>query len=113
MIDALRDLGYNNKTSAICEHVGNSFRWRSKDVRLYFHEKGKKKDARRIDVLVLDNGVGMSPNVLRAVTAFGGSLCYDNRETVGKYGMGMKEAALSMGPVLRSTRGRNPAQSTA
>jgi hypothetical protein len=48
----------------------------------------------------MDNGVGMSPNVLRAVTAFGGSLCYDNRDTVGKYGMGMKAAALSMGPTL-------------
>lgn len=101
MINALRDLGYNNTTSAICEHVDNSFQWRGQDVRLYFHEKGgKRKDARKIDVLVLDNGVGMSPNVLRAVTAFGGSLCYDNRETVGKYGMGMKAAALSMGPTL-------------
>jgi hypothetical protein len=99
MINALRDLGYNNTTSAICEHVDNSFQWSGQDVRLYFHEKGKK-DARKIDVLVLDNGVGMSPSVLRAVTAFGGSLCYDNRETVGKYGMGMKAAALSMGPVL-------------
>src|SRR5580700_271092 len=100
MINALRDLGYNNTTSAICEHVDNSFQWRGQDVRLYFHEKGKRKDIRKIDVLVLDNGVGMSPNVLRAVTAFGGSLCYDNRETVGKYGMGMKAAALSMGPTL-------------
>ena len=42
----------------------------------------------------------MSPNVLRAVTAFGGSLCYDNRQTIGRYGMGMKAAALSMGPTL-------------
>lgn len=99
MINALRDLGYNHTTSAVCEHVDNSFQWGSQDVRLYFHEKGKK-GARKIDVLVVDNGVGMSPNVLRAVTAFGGSLCYDNRETVGKYGMGMKAAALSMGPAL-------------
>lgn len=100
MINALRDLGYNHTTSAICEHVDNAFQWGAQNVRLYFHEKGKKKDARKIDVLVLDNGVGMAPNVLRAVTAFGGSLCYDNRETVGKYGMGMKAAALSMGPTL-------------
>jgi hypothetical protein len=99
MISALRDLGYNHTTSAICEHVDNSFQWGGQEVRVYFHEKGKK-GARKIDVLVLDDGSGMSPNVLRAVTAFGGSLCYDNRETVGKYGMGMKTAALSMGPTL-------------
>src|SRR6516165_7494617 len=48
----------------------------------------------------MDNGHGMSSNVLRAVTAFGGSLCYDNRQTVGKYGMGMKASALSIGPTL-------------
>ena len=99
MINALRDLGYNHTTSAICEHVDNSFQWGAQDVRLYFHEK-RKKGSRKIDILVMDDGVGMSPNVLRAVTAFGGSLCYDNRETVGKYGMGMKAAALSMGPTL-------------
>lgn len=99
MISALRDLGYNHTTSAICEHVDNSFQWGAQEVRVYFHEKGKK-GARKIDVLIIDDGVGMSPNVLRAVTAFGGSLCYDNRQTVGKYGMGMKAAALSMGPTL-------------
>ena len=99
VISALRDLGYNHTTSAVCEHVDNSFQWGGQDVRVYFFEKGRRGN-RTIDVLVLDNGIGMSPNVLRAVTAFGGSLCYDNRTTVGKYGMGMKAAALSMGPTL-------------
>lgn len=98
LINGLRDLGYTTTTSGICEHVDNAFQWSAKEVRVYFHEKGKK--GRRIDVLILDDGVGMPPNVLRAVTAFGGSLCYDNRETVGKYGIGMKAAALSMGPTL-------------
>lgn len=74
MISALRDLAYNHTTSAICEHIDNSFQWGGKNVRLYFHEKGKK-GARKIDVLIVDDGVGMSPNVLSAVTAFGGSLC--------------------------------------
>ena len=73
MINALRDLGYNNTTSAICEHVDNSFQWGATQVRIYFHEKGKgKKGAQKIDVLVFDDGVGMSPNVLRAVTALAG-----------------------------------------
>ena len=61
--------------------------------------RAKRKDDHKIDVLILDNGGGGFCRA-RAVTAFGGSLCYDNRETVGKYGMGMKAAALSMGPVL-------------
>ncbi len=32
--------------------------------------------------------------------AFGGSMCFENREGIGRYGVGMKTAALSLGPVL-------------
>src|SRR5262249_45298908 len=32
--------------------------------------------------------------------AFGGSMVYENRTGIGRYGVGMKAAALSMGPVM-------------
>jgi Histidine kinase-, DNA gyrase B-, and HSP90-like ATPase len=99
LVNALRDLGYSDTTSAICEFVDNSVQWGAKEVRVYFNETGKK-DKKRIDVLVFDDGSGMPPNVLRAATAFGGSMCFDNRSGIGRYGVGMKSAALSMGPVL-------------
>jgi len=67
--------------------------------------KGEKK---RIDVLVFDDGDGMAPNVLRAATAFGGSMCFGNREGIGRYGMGMKGAALSMGPELNIISWQKP-----
>jgi hypothetical protein len=99
LVNALRDLGYNDTTSAICEHVDNAVQWGANEVRIYFNELGRKNE-KKIDVLVYDNGVGMAPNVLRAVTAFGGSLCFENREGIGRYGMGMKAAALSISPRL-------------
>jgi len=99
LVNALRDLGYSDTTSAVCEFVDNSVQWGAKEVRVYFNETGKK-DKKRIDVLVFDDGGGMPPNVLRAATAFGGSMCFDNRSGIGRYGVGMKSAALSMGPVL-------------
>jgi hypothetical protein len=37
---------------------------------------------------------------------------YDNRLGIGRFGVGMKTAALSMGPVLKSIPGRNGAQFT-
>src|SRR6266851_4231025 len=95
LINALRDLGYNDTTSAVCEHVDNAIQWGAKEVRVYFNESGRRGASKKIDVLVLDNGNGMAPNVLRAACAFGGSMCYDNRSGVGRYGMGMKAAALS------------------
>jgi hypothetical protein len=68
MVKALRDLGYNHTTSAVCEHVDNSFQWGGQNVRLYFHEKGKKKkdkDPRKIDVLVMDDGQGSRDGLWR------------------------------------------------
>lgn len=99
LVNALRDLGYNDTTSAVCEFVDNSIQWGAKEVRVYINESGKRGQ-KRLDVLVLDTGDGMAPNVLRAATAFGGSMCFDNRSGIGRYGVGMKGAALSMGPVL-------------
>jgi hypothetical protein len=51
-------------------------------------------------VLVYDNGRGMPPNVLKVATSFGGSLSFGNRTAIGRFGMGMKTAALSMSPVM-------------
>src|SRR5262245_10776069 len=99
LVNALRDLGYNDTTAAICEFVDNSVQWGAKEVRVYFNETGRKGQ-KRLDVLVIDFGVGMAPNVLRASTAFGGSMCFDNRAGIGRYGIGMKSAALSMGRQL-------------
>src|SRR5262249_34101756 len=59
-----------------------------------------RKGQKRIDVLVLDDGTAMAPNVLRASMAFGGSMCFDNRSGIGRYGMGMEGAALSRGRQL-------------
>jgi len=99
LVNSLRDTGYNNTTSAICEHVDNSIESGATEIRVYFIESGPKQ-RKSLHVLVLDNGKGMSPNVLKAACAFGGSMRFDNRGGIGRYGMGMKAAALSISPVL-------------
>src|SRR6266446_10971899 len=92
LVNSLRDLGYNSTTSALCEHVDNAIQWGATDIRVYFHQAGPKGD-QKISCLVYDNGVGMSPNVLKLATSFGGSLLYDDRQGIGRYGVGMKTAA--------------------
>lgn len=99
LVNSLRDLGYNSTTSALCEHVDNSIQWGATEIRVYFHQTGKKPN-QRIDIVVLDNGQGMAPNVLKVATSFGGSMVYDNRDGIGRYGMGMKTAALHLSPVM-------------
>src|SRR5262249_54431121 len=72
LINSLRDLGYNNTTSAICEHVDNALQWGAKEIRVYFNQTGKKGDY-VIDVLVYDNGAGMVPHALKSAAAVAGA----------------------------------------
>lgn len=99
LVQSLRDVGYNHTTSALCEHVDNAIQHGATEVRVFFRQSGGKGNY-QIDVAVYDNGTGMSPNVLKVATAFGGSTSYGNRTGIARFGMGMKTAALSMSPVM-------------
>ena len=99
LINSLRDVGYNHTTSAVCEHVDNAIEASATEIRVYFAESGPRS-RRTFSVLVLDNGTGMTRNVLKVACAFGGSLRFGSRKGIGRYGMGMKDAALSMSPIL-------------
>lgn len=99
LISSLRDVGYNHTTSALCEHVDNAIEAGATEIRIFYRQSGKKGDY-QVDVAVYDNGRGMEPNVLKVATSFGGSMNYNNRNGIGRFGMGMKTAALSMSPVM-------------
>ena len=99
LVNSLRDTGYNSTTSAVCEHVDNAIEAGAREVRVFFAEAGPR-GRKSYHVAVLDDGRGMPPNVLKVACAFGGSMRFDNRRGIGRFGMGMKAAALSMGPVM-------------
>jgi hypothetical protein len=99
LIQSLRDVGYNHTTSALCEHVDNAIQAGATEIRVFFRQTGKRGDY-QIDAAVYDNGSGMSPTVLKVATSFGGSTTFGNRKGIGRFGMGMKTAALSMSPVM-------------
>lgn len=98
-INSLRDVGYNTTTSALCEHVDNAIQAGASEIRVYFNQRGHK-GSYNIDALVYDNGRGMGPNVLQMAMSFGGSMYFDNRDGIGRFGVGMKTAALSMAPAV-------------
>ena len=100
LVSSLRDQGYNDTTSALCEHVDNSIQANASEVRVYFRQTGTSGNY-NTDVAVLDNGEGMAPNVLKVAMAFGGSMNFNDRSGIGRFGMGMKTAALSMSPLVQ------------
>ncbi len=108
MAESMRDVGYLKTTTAICEHVDNALAAGATEIRIYFRERREQRERRgrgrpragKIDILVYDNGRGMDPLVLRAASAFGGSMGFGNRTSLGRFGIGMKAAALSQSSVL-------------
>jgi len=99
LIQSLRDVGYNHTTSALCEHLDNAIQAGATEIRVYFRQTGRK-GAYEIDAAVYDNGRGMDKAVLKVATSFGGSTTFGNRQGIGRFGMGMKTAALSMSPTM-------------
>jgi hypothetical protein len=109
LVQSLRDVGYNHTTSAMCEHVDNAIQAGATVVRIYFRQSGKRGQY-EIDAAVYDNGHGMPPAVLKVAMAFGGSMSFGNRQGIGRFGMGMKTAALSMSPIpVRGQQEKNAA----
>ena len=106
-IQSLRDVGYDSTTSAICEHIDNGIMADATEIRVYIRQTGKK-GALKTDVLVYDNGHGMPPNVLKVATSFGGSMVFNNRSGIGRFGMGMKTAGLSMAPAMEIMSWQEP-----
>ena len=98
-INSLRDVGYNSTTSALCEHVDNAIQADASEIRVYFNQSGRK-GSYTIDALVYDNGRGMKPHLLQVAMSFGGSMYFGNRDGIGRFGVGMKTAALSMAPAF-------------
>src|SRR5579859_1236442 len=99
LVESLRDVGYNNTTSALCEQVDNAIQADASEIRVYFRQSGSK-GSYDIDAAVYDNGRGMAPAVLKVAMAFGGSTSFGTRTGIGRFGMGMKTAALSLSPNL-------------
>ncbi len=105
LIKSLRDQGYNTTTSALCEFVDNSFQWGADEVRVYIVQGKRDKTFR---ILVVDNGQGMPSAAQQVAMSFGGSMAYEARVGISRFGMGMKTAGLSISPTLDNYTWQEP-----
>lgn len=93
-IQATRDSGYKSLGSALAELVDNAFEARATDVVITV-EKYSTGDASDVRVCVFDNGMGMDRETLRHALQFGWSSRFNQRDSHGRYGMGLPNASLS------------------
>lgn len=89
---ALRDMGYDN-ISAIADLMDNSIDAEATEIRLTIGESDK--------IIIADNGTGMPYNVLCKAIQIGGKKSHESVNDLGKYGLGLITASLSMSPRIK------------
>jgi hypothetical protein len=90
---ATRDTGYRSTSAAVAELVDNAIQASATsveiDVLLGEHAIWP------IEIRVVDNGTGMTDLTLSEALSFGGSSRFDDRRSLGRYGMGLPNGGLS------------------
>jgi hypothetical protein len=98
-VQAMRDNGYRNAAYALAELVDNSVQAGAHNVELLCAERdvfvGERTSRNLTQVAVLDDGTGMSPDVLRIALQFGNGTRLDDRSGIGRFGMGLPSASIS------------------
>lgn len=93
-LESMRDSGFD-LTAAAGEPIDNSIEAGASVIRVYAHYGTGRKS---IDELAFsDNGVGIRPEIMAHALSLGYSSRYGQRGGLGRFGVGMKLAGLSLG----------------
>ena len=90
---ATRDTGYKSTALVVAEFIDNSIQAQAHRVIV---EVAASSDARfPVEILVVDDGAGMDAQVLSRALTFGGSSRFNDRSSLGRYGMGLPNGAMN------------------
>ena len=93
-IQATRDSGYKSTSSAVAELVDNAIQADARRIRITVRH-ATDGETGVVELLVQDNGTGMDPVTLRTALRFGGTTRFNDRNGLGRYGMGLPNCSLS------------------
>ncbi len=98
-IQAMRDSGYKNTAYALAELIDNSVQAEACNCEIICLEEFVQLSARArkrlCEIAVLDDGGGMSAEVLRKSLQFGNGTRLNDRSGIGRFGMGLPNASIS------------------
>ncbi len=94
-LQSLRDSGYSIE-AALGEVIDNSIEANANNINVHFFEGKNKDDKKCVDqIAIIDDGDGMDIDTLHYYPQIGFCTRYMSTETIGKYGVGAKLAALN------------------
>jgi len=92
-LESMRDSGYDLAT-AVGEVVDNSIEARAHSIKIRTgFVKGQTKEI--TEMAFSDDGIGIPPTILQHVLTLGYSTRYNQRNSLGRFGMGLKLASIS------------------
>jgi hypothetical protein len=91
-LQAIRETGYRSLAHAIAELVDNSIQAQATVVSV---ESARDESGNAL-LRVADNGLGLSPDMMVHALQFGGSTRFDDRNGLGRFGMGLPTSGLSL-----------------
>ncbi|MBE7483621.1 MAG: ATP-binding protein [Polyangiaceae bacterium] len=101
VIKAMQDSGYRNAAYALAELIDNAIQAGATDVQLICVEDEEfvreRTRSRIAAIAVLDNGTGMSAAELRRALQFGNGAHLNDRDGIGRFGMGLPNSSFSQG----------------
>jgi hypothetical protein len=95
-LKGIRDIGYKSTATALFESFDNSIQAEASNIYLLF-EKGKTDKSSPSRIAIVDDGHGMSKEMIRIAVLWGGSDRLDDRQGMGKYGYGLPSSCVSIG----------------
>jgi len=94
-LQSLRDSGYSFE-AALGEVIDNSIEANANNIYIYLFKKETKKGKKHVhQIAIIDDGNGMPEEILHHYPQIGFSTRYMRTDTIGKYGVGAKLAALN------------------
>lgn len=90
LIYAMQHLGYDNYV-ALCDIIDNSIDASATEIKVYVSNKNNN-----FQIIIQDNGYGMNQKTLDEALRFGSETPHDEMSDLGKYGMGLSTAGLSL-----------------
>ncbi len=100
-VKAMRDNGYKNAAYALAELVDNAVEAGATEIEVLLGDKVNRQGQRHRSQInrigVLDNGTGMSPEILHLALQFGNGthLEPENQTGIGRFGMGLPSSSIS------------------
>ncbi len=91
---ATRDTGYRSTSAAVAELVDNAIQAGATIIRVFVAQTGVGSE-RQVSVAVLDNGDGMDSQTLSIAMQFAGSSRFNDRNGLGRFGMGLPNSSVS------------------